>query len=97
MYVGDVMLRDDFVRARELFEKRSRILSQLQKHTVLAYPLRRLGLLARLQGHLPLAVRLCVDKYPYYARLLRKLPAAVTAAKARDDVVHHIRRSLERC
>jgi hypothetical protein len=36
------------------------------------------------------------DKYPYYAGLLRKLPAAVTVAKARDDVVHHIRRSLER-
>jgi hypothetical protein len=24
------------------------------------------------------------DKCPYYARLLRKLPAAVTASKARD-------------
>ncbi len=35
------------------------------------------------------------DKYPRYASLLRKLPTFITAAKARNSVVHHIRRSLE--
>jgi len=34
--------------------------------------------------------------YLAFARLLRRLPVLITVAKARNDIVHHIRRSLER-
>jgi predicted ATPase len=61
MYLGDVTLRHDAERARELFEESSGLCRQLGNNMVLAYPLRRLGLLAGLRGDIPQAVRLCVE------------------------------------
>jgi DNA-binding CsgD family transcriptional regulator len=62
MYRGDVALRlDDAEHARQFFEESSTLLERLHNKTVLPYPLRRLGHLARLRGDLQLAVRLCID------------------------------------
>jgi tetratricopeptide (TPR) repeat protein len=61
IFLGDVTLRRDLDRARELFEESSAILSRLQNYMLLAVPLRRLGMLAHLRGDIPLAVRLCVE------------------------------------
>ena len=61
-YLGDLALRDDAVdRARKLFEECAGLLRELHNDMLLAYPLRRLGLLAHLRGDIPLAVRLCVE------------------------------------
>jgi predicted ATPase/DNA-binding XRE family transcriptional regulator len=62
MYMGDFMLqRGDHQRAQAFFEESGELLRRLQNMTVLSYPLRRLALLARLRGDLPLAVRLCLQ------------------------------------
>ena len=61
MFLGDVTLRHDAERARELFEESSALCRRLQNNMVLAYPLRRLGLLAQQRGDIPLAVRLCIE------------------------------------
>src|SRR5262249_52839641 len=62
MYLGDILLlQDEVERARGLFEDACRLLRRLENRTVLAYPLRRLGYLARLRGDMQVAVRLNLD------------------------------------
>jgi hypothetical protein len=61
MFLGDVTLRHDPERARDLFEESSVLPRQLPNNMVLAYPLRRLGWLSRLRNDIPLAVQQSVE------------------------------------